>query len=67
MTLCKYSDRKVKTPVMTGDLERAAADLLSQRRVQEKELWGWMMSPAGVQRGMLFLEEVMKERTVVLG
>ena len=26
----------------------------------------WMMSSAGVQRGMLFLEEVMKERTVVL-
>ena len=51
---------------LTGVLARAAADVLSRRRGQEKELWGWMMSPAGVQRGVLFLE-VMKERTVVLG
>ena len=52
---------------LTGGLERAAAEVLSGRRGQEKELWSWMMSSAGAQRGMLFLEKVMKERTVVLG
>jgi len=52
---------------LTGGLERAAAEVLSGRRGREKELWSWMMSSAGVQRGMLFLEKVMKERTVVLG
>ena len=52
---------------LAGDLGHAAVEVSSGKRGREKELWSWMMSSAGVQRGMLFLEKVMKERTVVLG
>jgi len=52
---------------LVGELGRAAREVAGGQRGRENEVWMWMMSEAGTQRGMLFLEQVMKERSAVLG
>ena len=52
---------------LAGELGIAAREVTSGKRGRESEVWKWMMSEAGVQRSMQYLEQVMKERSLVLG
>ena len=63
---------KLRTPFLlgaglVGELGQAVREVAGGKRGRENEVWTWMMSEAGTQRGMLFLEQVMKERSAVLG
>ncbi len=52
---------------LTGELGQAAQEVESGKRGREEELWTWLMSAAGTKRGMHFLEQVMQERSIVIG
>ena len=48
-------------------VEQAAREVLRGQRGQEHVLWQWMMGGQGTRRAMVFLEQVMNSRAVLVG
>jgi hypothetical protein len=66
-TYSKLRAQFLRESGLAGATRHAAQEAFSGVRGREEEVCMWLMSTAGVQRGMCFLEQVMRERALLIG